>query len=349
MSSPHPPDVSPDAPGLPHFIVKLKSQLNHETRYNALVEKLGAKWQHDEPAPKWTPTVDESVVTRWQVAHHRNLIDETQGHEPPRIVDLAWTRDRGKDIHAEMADDETDGYSPPWQHDAGKTADTWEGVGWKEQAAYLRAKTAERGVDERQKIADILAWLTQQAGKTNSPADSNQDAQATTDADKATPDTAAGGVTPAKPDGVMWQDAQAILDELRLAGGRYTSLQKLADKIGYKKGVVHKAIKKGPVELQDWASKQRPASRLNLSPEAAAVAIENTAQSREPDPANMLHGCDVDVVLAKMLDEASPDERARIHGMTPAEKRQLAEIACRDPDEKEQALRRRRAKRSRSD
>jgi len=181
MPSPHPPDVLPDAPGLRQFIVKLKSQLDHETRYNALVEKLGAKWQHDEPAPKWTPTVDESVVTRWQVAHHRNLIDETHGHEPPWIVDLAWTRDSGKDIHAEMADDETDGYSPPWQHDAGKIADTWEGVGWKEQAAYLRAKTAENGV------ADILAWLTQQAKGKDIPADSNQDAPPPTDTDKATP------------------------------------------------------------------------------------------------------------------------------------------------------------------
>lgn len=163
-----------------------------------------------------------------------------------------------------------------------------------------------------------------------------------------------GGAPAANPskagsDGPNWQDVQAELERLRLKGERYTSQQKLADKVGCSKFLVQKAIANGPVELQEWASKEHGASRLNASPEVAVVAFENTPDGRETDPANILHDCDVDVVLGKLLDEASPEEQARIHGMTPAEKRQLAETVYRDRDAEEQALRQRRARLARRD
>lgn len=160
------------------------------------------------------------------------------------------------------------------------------------------------------------------------------------------PEEAPVQATPDKGNIVTWQDAKAKLDEFRVNGERYTSRGDLARRIGCSVSTVQKAIDNGSIELQEWASRQRGASRLNVTPEVATVAIESNAQSREPDPANMLHDCDVDVVLAKLLDQVSPDERARIHGMTPAEKRQLAEAVYRDPDKDEQALRHRRANRA---
>jgi len=159
------------------------------------------------------------------------------------------------------------------------------------------------------------------------------------------PTDAAGG----DGDGQIWQEVQAELERLRLQGERYSSQQKLADRIGCTKFLVQKAIANGPVELREWASRQRGASRKNASQKAAAAAFDKTPQGREDDPAEKLHDCDVDIVLAKLLDEASPKERARINGMTPAEKRQLAETVYRDPDTEEQAKRLRQANRSRRD
>lgn len=148
-------------------------------------------------------------------------------------------------------------------------------------------------------------------------------------------------------DGMTWQDVQGELETLRLKGERYTSQQRLADRIGCKKFLVQKAIANGPAELQEWASKQRGASRLNAAPEAAAVAFQNTPQARELDPANIIEDGDIDAAMAYLLDQAGPDERARINAMSPAERRKLAETVYQDPDQEEQALRHRRAAKTR--
>jgi len=149
-------------------------------------------------------------------------------------------------------------------------------------------------------------------------------------------DAAAGGMT--------WQDVQDELDRRRLKGERFTSRRKMAESIGCSPFQIQKAVKKGTIELQQWASKEHGASRLNAAPEAAAVAFENKPQAREPDPADILDANDIDAAMAYLLDQAAPDERARINAMTAAERRRLAEIVYRDPDQEEQILRRRRAK-----
>lgn len=151
-------------------------------------------------------------------------------------------------------------------------------------------------------------------------------------------------------EGVGWQEAQDAAERMRKEGKPFTSYARIAALIGCEKSTLHKAIKDdGTVELQEWASKQRAASRLNVAPELAAVILDSTPQGREPNPADILEDSDVDVMLARLLDQAGPDERARINAMSPAERRQLAKAAYHDPDLEEQALRRRKAKRTRRD
>ena len=145
-----------------------------------------------------------------------------------------------------------------------------------------------------------------------------------------------------------WQTAQAYLEECRQRGEGFTSQDEFAQRIDCSVATVNKAIARGTVELQEWASKQRVASRKNAAPEVAAVVFENAPQTRETDPANMMHDCDADVVLAKLLDQVSPDERARINAMSPAEKRQLAETFNRDADKEEQDQRYAEVKKKRS-
>lgn len=148
-------------------------------------------------------------------------------------------------------------------------------------------------------------------------------------------------------EGQTWQNVQVELDQLRLRGERYTSQRKLAKKIGCKKFLVQKAIANGTADLQEWANRTRAASRLNVAPEAAAVAFDSTPQVREVDPANAIDEDDVDAAMDYLLTQAAPHDRTRINSMPPAERRQLAETAYRDPDTEEQVERHRKAKRSR--
>lgn len=139
-----------------------------------------------------------------------------------------------------------------------------------------------------------------------------------------------------------WAKAQKYLEECRMKGERFTTERELAGRIGCSPATVHKAIMKGSVELVEWAKGQQVGTPFRTLGAMAGVVFDTTPQTREADPASVMDNGDVDAILAQLLDEAGPDERARINAMTPAEQRQLADIASRDPDLEEQALRYRR-------
>lgn len=133
-----------------------------------------------------------------------------------------------------------------------------------------------------------------------------------------------------------WGEVQSRLDEMRLEGQRWTSHGKMAESFGCAKSTVFKAIEKGSVELQEWATKPRGPSRSNASPEVSSVALKTGEQHREPDPAAVLEDADKDVAMGYLLEQAGPHERAHILAMPPDAQRQLAETAYRDPDLEEQ-------------
>lgn len=151
-----------------------------------------------------------------------------------------------------------------------------------------------------------------------------------------------------------WRGAQAYLEGCRLKGEPFTTQEKMAERVGCSPATINKAIQKGSVELQEWAAKQHTPSRLNVSPEAAAVALETTPQSREPDPGDVAEQYDVDVCMRFLIEqakrtspEAAADTAARIQAMDPAKQRELAEMTYRDPDKAEQIERRREAEKQR--
>jgi len=147
--------------------------------------------------------------------------------------------------------------------------------------------------------------------------------------------------------GMGWQEARDEADKLRLAGDPWTSYRKMAKAIGCHASVLHDAISKyGTVELQEWASKQRGPSRLNVSPKTAAVALEKTPQSRESDPGNAIEQPDVDAAMQFLIEQAKRKHpelgaktESRIQSMDDADRRALAEQVYDDPDKAEQAER----------
>jgi len=150
--------------------------------------------------------------------------------------------------------------------------------------------------------------------------------------------------------GVSWKEAQADLEDCRLRGEAYTSRADYAKRLGCAPATIQKAIDRGPVELQEWAARDRGPSRLGMAPEAAAVALKTTPQSREPVPGEAIEEPDVDAALRFLIEQArrkSPaaaaETEARIQNMDPTARRSLAEMVYDDPDKAEQAERYRRA------
>jgi len=140
---------------------------------------------------------------------------------------------------------------------------------------------------------------------------------------------------------VTWQDAAKSMQEMMDRGDPFTSQPKLGKQIGCSSFTINKAIKKTPA-LSEWSKKQRASATGMLSLEGKEA--DSIPQKRETDPSEILEPDDIDVAMRKLMEQASPDERARINEMNPAERQKLAQTAYRDPDFAEQAWRRRQPK-----
>ena len=128
---------------------------------------------------------------------------------------------------------------------------------------------------------------------------------------------------------VRWQVVASHLEELRLKGEPFTSQPDYAKRLKCSPSTVHKAIQKTP-SLQEWA--KLPTSSTLWMKSLDGVVLDSTPQEREADPTDILEEPDVDKALRYLLAQAGPEERARINAMSPADKRNLAESAYRDPD-----------------
>ena len=101
------------------------------------------------------------------------------------------------------------------------------------------------------------------------------------------------------------------------------------------KAKVNKAIKNTP-SLHDWAKPQG-----NAGPRAQSlteVVTDAVSQRREPNPADIVEDEDAEVALRYLIEEAGPEEKARILSMTPEKQHALAILAFKDPDRSDKIL-----------
>ncbi len=136
---------------------------------------------------------------------------------------------------------------------------------------------------------------------------------------------------------ITWQFVAACLEDLRLKGEAFKSQGHYAETLHCSPATVNKAIQRTPT-LAEWA--QRPVSSTSSALSIEGAVLDKVPQRRECDPADTIEQPDIDAAMAYLLDQAAPEERAKIHAMSPAEKRRLAEIAYRDPDRESQILER---------
>jgi len=135
--------------------------------------------------------------------------------------------------------------------------------------------------------------------------------------------------TPAIGTGLDWQTARDRLIALRRSGESFTSLRDLADRVGCSEGLIRKAIK-SDIGLRAWATGAKRTRRTA----PAATGLEHVArrvqQRREAAPdvdaADSDTSADEDAVLQRLIEAASPSERARLHAMPPHELRSLLRL-----------------------
>lgn len=142
----------------------------------------------------------------------------------------------------------------------------------------------------------------------------------------------------AKPSGMTWPEAQVQLERIKATGKAFTSQREMAERIGCGPSTVTKAIENGGADLQDWASKKRGAASRKVVATIDGAIGDATPQNREADPADILDDDDVDKAMRALMEQAEPNERARINAMSPADRRALAELAFSDPDAEEQIM-----------
>ena len=100
----------------------------------------------------------------------------------------------------------------------------------------------------------------------------------------------------------------------------YTAIQK---ELGVSRSTAHKAVSESPT-LMNWmkqsAPRTMPAQPLN------GVVTDNTPQSCEPDPADMLSDEDVDLEMTKLINAADEEVRANLNYLNKSGRRELVRV-----------------------
>ncbi len=172
------------------------------------------------------------------------------------------------------------------------------------------AGALERVIRDLEQIKAKIEYAIEQE-QTQSTCTRGEGSEAALDGD----DTTAKGMT--------WRDVQGKLLGMVETGEPYASIDKLARKCGgCSSSTVHKAINKTP-RLKAWQ-----AQHAAKSPKAQGLndVVLDSAKSNEDDPAKAAANEELDTVFAKLLQEATPAERAGLNARTLEERRELAQI-----------------------
>jgi hypothetical protein len=120
-----------------------------------------------------------------------------------------------------------------------------------------------------------------------------------------------------------WNDIQGKLLAKREHGEPYTSLRSLAEEFGCSDATIRKAIDKSET-LSRWQAENLGSKAAPKATDLGAVVKDNTRQTTEPAPDEVVPDDEVDNIMAILMDKAKPGERAALNAMNPDERRELA-------------------------
>lgn len=120
-----------------------------------------------------------------------------------------------------------------------------------------------------------------------------------------------------------WQEVQGRLLAMRERGEPYTSSRELGKELGCSDGVILKAIKHSPA-LKGWKARSVAPTAAPKATSLDTVARDNIRQTTEPSSdESVLSDDDVDATMARLIDQAGPDERAELNALDDAARRRL--------------------------
>ena len=113
------------------------------------------------------------------------------------------------------------------------------------------------------------------------------------------------------------------LKNLCRQGKPYTSERKLAEVFGCSARLVGKAINSSD-ELKTWKTSSKPASPAPRATALSTPVVGSAPQSREPDPSDVVLKEEVDIIMARLIQQAAPEERAELNALDADGRRKLA-------------------------
>lgn len=119
-----------------------------------------------------------------------------------------------------------------------------------------------------------------------------------------------------------WESVQGCLLAKRERREPYTSLRMLANEFACSDATIRKAIDRSET-LRGWRARSAEPKAACKATDLGAVVRDNTRQTTEPAPENVLPDDDVDATMARLIDQAKPDERAKLNALDDAGRRAL--------------------------
>ena len=120
----------------------------------------------------------------------------------------------------------------------------------------------------------------------------------------------------------------------------YTSIGDLANRFGCAKATIQKALKDS-AKLKGWQARHRKGKGSPRASSLTEFVIDNVEQNREPNPSESAEHDEQDAVFARLIEDATPDERADLNSMTQEERQQMVDLIRYDPDKCNRILGRR--------
>jgi len=127
--------------------------------------------------------------------------------------------------------------------------------------------------------------------------------------------------------GTEWEIIQGLLLAKRERGEPYTTLRDLEKELGCRSySMIRKAIGKSDT-LKGWRSRRPGRTTAPKATGLDRVKQDDLHQTTEATPDDYLSDDDVDTAMALLIDQAAPEERARLNALDDAGRRALV-AAC---------------------
>lgn len=127
-----------------------------------------------------------------------------------------------------------------------------------------------------------------------------------------------------------WRDVQGRLLRLLEAGEPFTSQRELAKRMSCSAATINKAVNSS-ARLRGWAARAKGSPKAQSLNE---VTTDNTPSQREGDPADHVPDDGVDRVMALLIEQAEPAERARLNELDTDGRRTMATLYLEQQAEK---------------